>query len=462
MNADWPTRFIYVCSAGRGAVVNMLPVAHAGIDRVEQVFIFCGAYGPDTDDGNDRAEAVDPALRLARQLARLSNNRLSEAKRTVRIVYGSPVTISTWNQEMRALLADTERPDGKSLPVVLNLKGGTKEMSIGGVLGLSATGKDRGLLVTVSDQYARVQLVRPGRQDILPVRGADLDLPRYLETYGFREHIDPHPRRAHQQRAALEALYEAERDRIQAFARAFLPAAIEGWPLLRDLAQKHADANKGDRDFKPSGLISMPDSRPWPARDQLSRALKELQGFPGIDFDLDAGNAISGFQINTAAASRFLTGGWLEAALYLAVKDALGARNDVSVFTGLAICSEAKPGTQQVELDLAVMIGSQLVIVEAKSSQMTNAAAARIGDHALPVVENNKRMLGGQVCRALIVNPCVTLNWLENRPGAVTDRARRGGIELCLGSRAIDKAVDYIVDIAASRLASQDAGHPAG
>ena len=64
MQADWPERFIYVCNAGRAALVNALPLIHAGLDRVARVVVFCGADGPDTLNAAARAEAVDPALRL--------------------------------------------------------------------------------------------------------------------------------------------------------------------------------------------------------------------------------------------------------------------------------------------------------------------------------------------------------------------------------------------------------------
>ncbi|MGE4046217.1 MAG: DUF1887 family CARF protein [Acetobacteraceae bacterium] len=458
MPVEWPPRFIYVCNASRASLVNFLPVAHAGIESIDQAVIFCGASGPDTNDGNDRAEAVDPALRLARQLTRLSHDRLSLSQGSIQILYGSPVRVSAWDRKMRDLVTETAEPDGTGLPVVFNLKGGTKEMAIGGVLGLATAGA-RSFLVTVKDQYSLVECVRPGSQDILPVQGDDLDLERYLETYGFREHIDPDPGRSHQQRAVFEALCQAEKERIQAFAACMLPSAPSLWPLLHNALKDVFQAENAGSDFTNSRPIPLPS--PGNAHQtgtclQLEKALTALSGFPGLETDRNAAGNVTAFRITDAVAARFLTGGWLEATLYLALRDALGHRNDVTVAAGLALSPEDKPDDRETELDVAVIIGSQLIIIEAKCSVMTGHAAMRIGERSLPQVENNKRMLGGQVCRALIANPCITWPRLEHQKGAVIQRAQRGGIELFLGPTAVTDVVEYVVGIAQDRAQAQD------
>ena len=79
-------------------------------------------------------------------------------------------------------------------------------------------------------------------------------------------------------------------------------------------------------------------------------------------------------------------------------------------------------------------------------------AADQIGERSLPRVETNKRMLGGPVCRALIVNPCVTDEDMKKEHGIVVQRARRAGIELLLGPHSVDNVVHYIAELASSRV----------
>jgi len=63
---QWPERFVYVCNASRASLVNILPMVHAGIDRIEELVIFCGARSLHSKDANEIAEAIDPANRLRR------------------------------------------------------------------------------------------------------------------------------------------------------------------------------------------------------------------------------------------------------------------------------------------------------------------------------------------------------------------------------------------------------------
>lgn len=459
MPAEWPSRFIYICNAGRAALVNALPLMHDGLDRVTHVVVFCGAENAAaTSDSTDHAEAVAPAHRLHRLLSQWTSGRLSEARGTFRILYGSPTGVADWRSNMRSVLADLSGEPFSALPILYNFKSGTKEMAIGGATVLAAEAPVRGWLITVSDQLPRVERVTGDAQEALPVAGGHLDLPRYLELYGFREHIDTAPDQAHQQRAAFEALCIAEHERIAAFAGYFLPHAPDLWPVLQRMTRPADGTPPG------TGFIDIPKPDKSGLTPKichaLAAALGALHGFPGLEIALSAPGQCAKFRIADAVAARFLRGGWLEAAVFLALRQAVGGRNDVTIAAGLGLAPVEAPTRRETEIDVAILIGSQLLIIEAKSSTMTGQAAERVNERSLPMVEGNMRALLGQVGKALVVNPCVTAKSLRKQGGTVSQRSRRGGLDLFLGPTAIDDLVEYVKALAENDApaASDDGG----
>ena len=456
MPAEWPPRFIYVCNAGRAALVNALPLVHAGLQRVARVVVFCGAMGPEETDQTDRTEAIVPALRFSRLVSAWTGGRVSEARGTLTIMYGWPTSVADWRRNMRLVL---NGPDS-GLPILYNFKSGTKEMAIGGTTVLAAEAPGRGLPITISDQLPRVERVTGDAQEPLPVAGGHLDLPRYLELYGFREHIDPAPERAHQQRAAFEALCIAEHERIAAFAAYFLPHAPDLWPVLQRMTRPADGTPPG------TGFIDIPEPDTSGLTQKICRglaaALGALHGFPGLEIALSAPGQCTKFRIADAVAERFLRGGWLEAAVFLALRQAVGGRNDVTIAAGLGLAPVEAPHMRETEIDVAILIGSQLLIIEAKCSAMTGQAAERVNERSLPMVEGNMRALLGQVGKALVVNPCVTAGSLRKQGGTVIQRSRRGGLDLFLGPTAIDDLVEYVKALAENDApAASDDGQPA-
>ena len=97
-----------------------------------------------------------------------------------------------------------------------------------------------------------------------------------------------------------------------------------------------------------------------------------------------------------------------------------------------------------------MMIGSQLVIVEAKSSSMTGAAARDSGERSLAQVESTQRQLTGQVGRVFIINPCITEETLRKQQGAVIARTRQSGQELFVGPDAIERLVRRMAELIGS------------
>ena len=444
MAAEWPSRFVYICSAGRAALVHALPLVHAGLDRVARMIVFCGAIGPDETDSNDRAEAILPAFRFRDIVSRLTDGRISEANGTLIVLYGEPATVADWRSNMRQALDTLSREPDANLPVLFNIKCGTKEMAIGGAIALAAGAIGRGQLITVSDRLPRVERVTGNGQEPLPVAGGHLDLPRYLELYGYHEHVDRGRSRTHQQRAVFEALCASERERIQAFAARLMPRAPTLWPLLASMAWQSPDETHLESAAVPTLSPGETDAN----RIALALALGALHGFPGLDVDLDAAGRCTSFRATSAMAVRFLTGGWLEAHIYLVLRETLRDRNDILVAASLGLAATESPNIRDTEIDVAVMIGSQLLIVEAKSSTMTGKAAERAGERSLPAAESNMRALLGQVGKMLIVNPCVEAKTLK-QGGSVIPKTRRAGMDLFVGPEAVAELADYLRALAA-------------
>jgi hypothetical protein len=96
-------RFIYVCNATQAAVVNALPIVHAGLDRIAEVVIFCGAPKDiHIPDSRHTREAIEPANHLEAAIIKMAcGNGLSVERR-----YGdagdSPIGQGTCAQSSKA------------------------------------------------------------------------------------------------------------------------------------------------------------------------------------------------------------------------------------------------------------------------------------------------------------------------------------------------------------------------
>jgi len=426
-DAGWPEQFVYVCSATRAALVNMLPIIHADLHRVRGLVVFCGASGPDSPDGTAQAEAIEPAERLEKVLSSWTNGRLSAANGTVTTLYGDPGDFAAWRGNMGRVFEAFGSPEGTALPILFNIKGGTKEMAIGGILG--RTDEERFQIVTVRGEPLQVERVSRSRQAALPVQGRMLGLRQYLAIYGLWED-DGAP--GEMRRNGLESFYREQGRAIRAFAAAVLADAPRIAAALNRIAGG-CFSGPGGRTFESSNFGI---ATPLPAA-----AFVALDGFPGLAIGRDDHGTPVDCTIETEAAANFLRGGWLEALLYLEIADAMRKRNDVEIAASLRI--RLRNGANQIaEFDIAVLIRSQLHLIEAKTANMGSAVSAEAGERSFAQLDSMKRLLLGQVGKALIVNPRVTQAY--NLDG----RARRGGEELFLGRDAVEHAVERIRQLA--------------
>lgn len=438
---EWPEKFIYVCNATRASIINVLPMVHGGLDRIEEIFIFCGAPSDNTGDGTLQSEAVDPAHRLRRIGVEWSKGRLPYEK--IKVLFGDPNDIATWRAHMSTAGAHAER---QGLPILFNIKGGTKEMAIGGVLGTSGRGLQ---VITVRGTPFCVEAVLSDRQAPFP-NDRNLTLDEYLDAYDLTEH---NPR----ERQTLEQLYTENEDRIDELASIILKkldhtrqiaSALD--VITRPLFRSSA---KGRPTFLPGPIDPRTASISKAAADSLARALSKMDGLLGCAAVHDTSGRLLKLQITREDSVKFLKGGWLEAYLYNRLRSQLSSRSDVGIVANLGIGhrrADGRCGPRVAEIDVGVLVKSQLHIVEAKTASFTAKGAKDGGERSLAQIDSVKKQLIGQVGKVLIVNPRDDLQSVGRLGGDIDLRARRGGEELFLGTDAVERLVDRVKEIVAT------------
>ncbi|HEX5327827.1 MAG TPA: DUF1887 family CARF protein [Acetobacteraceae bacterium] len=419
----WPEQFVYVCSASNAAVVNMLPIVHAGLNRVRGVVVFCGA-DPGKPSGDEVAQAVRPARDLQAIMDELTSGGITEAAGNFRTLYGDSGDIAQWRANMGRVFTEFSRPDGSEHPVVFNIKGGTKEMALGGIIGRADDG--RFILVTVRGVPLRVEQVLRDGQVALPAEGRLLTLKQHLRIYGYMEHQATSPDLP---RPELEAWYLGNEERIRGFAEAVLPIAPRTAGFLNDKG-KDCLPGKNERDFV---------RQEFGVPRRLAAAFDALDGFDGFTITRDATGLPVSVAVENRHAAKFLNGNWLEAHLFLEIRRAVGGCAGVEIAANLGICEPGK--LRAAEFDVAILVRGQLHLIEAKTGEMYSAVGQQGAERSFSQLDSMKRALLGQVGKALIVNPRMTT------AGGVLDRALRGGEELFLGPDAVTDAMARIVQL---------------
>ncbi len=435
---DWPERFIYVCSAGQAAIVNVLPLFLAGPHRVASVIILLGSGG---NTNTNSREAHDPAARLERRIESWSGGTIP-----VFIRQGRAEDIPTWQAALDDILDDNDH----GLPIVLNLKSGTKEMSIGALLGLLGAPAGQRRFVTVSGSPSRVSFidVEAGMAH-QPATGSDsLPLNAYLGIYGFREVVSTPPSPARQRKGEAaprpaEQRARKHRSAIAAMAEGFLPQLPALWHQVNKGLMTVLPPNGPFRSgpiLPPLPEDAGPDAaaRRAAAHDLLAH-LVEVPGVTMRDGEVWA---------ETRRAAEFIQGGWLEAYLFNRLEAALKPFPRVSVAAGVHIAfveGEAQDDRSEIgEFDAAVMIGSQLHLVEAKLSNLTRGSENR--EKGLDQATRWRPLLGDHG-DFILMAPRQTEEDLRHA-GAILDSARAAGIYPALGPQAVDDTVARLVALA--------------
>ncbi|MGH7109573.1 MAG: Card1-like endonuclease domain-containing protein, partial [Stellaceae bacterium] len=350
--------------------------------------------------------------------------------------------IGDWTSRMRQVLDQNARQ--AKLPVIYNISGGTRQMLIGALYGCVADGtQTEKHLVQVVGEPLRSEFVDLNNSSEIPVaRGAELSLDQYLELYGIAN-ADP---AAHQNN---EQFFSKNRDTIERFASAILPRAPILAPVLAQ-ATSQVFPDRNDTNMFQRGTIDpwmSPIGQRTGSSADAAAALIALDGIGGLRRAAknDGKHVV---QATRRDGAMLVRSQWLEAVLFNRIKQCLGHLPYVSVAATVPLRLRSGAARDDLgEIDVAVMIRSQLHIVEAKFASF-GRRSRRSGEQSFAQLESLKRQLMGQYGRIVVVNPRETNATLSRAAGAFPDRARRAGIDLLLGPTAVDDAVQLLERLA--------------
>lgn len=189
--SEWPSKFVYVCNASQAAIVNVLPIAHAGMERISEIVVLCGARSANVDDPQLRREAIEPADRLEQFIRLFASSPAVVPKVSRR--FGDAGRFSEWTKHMEEIERKAHR---QGLRLVYNMTGGTKPMGIGACLAFRGA-KSPPVLVYVAGNPLRTEFI-DGTTQIEAPRQSELNIAQYLASYGITE-VDPAEREANEQ-----------------------------------------------------------------------------------------------------------------------------------------------------------------------------------------------------------------------------------------------------------------------
>lgn len=408
--ADWPERFVYVCSAGGAANVNIVPMLRAGRDRVAAVVILVGLANRNKPNASDKRHALDPADRIRT----FASTALGLEKDQIKIVLGHSDLITDWNNASDEIADFVQAHGGVA---VFNLTGGRVASKIGGMLGLMGRPEIHVQYLTVGLDDFTVRLVGPQasggfREVPLPVTNG-VDLATYLGTFGIAEQDEA-----------------ARRGRERAFADAIrttrqLDSALDD-PLFVD-AQKEL--------LRALPIPEKKDVKP-PISLQLNHAhLPVLQsafgGTPGVEWTNGE------LFIRSKHALEFLQGKWLEALAYNRACDAFRGSNSVKVAAAVEIArgKDAPPDATETDIDLVLLGNDQLSLIECKAI-VNPKGQLRKGIDTIAVRRDELVGPGG---KAFLVAPLLSARQIQR--GRYFEQARARNVRLLCGPDAINQLI---------------------
>lgn len=407
--AEWPERFVYVCSAGGAANVNIVPMLRAG-RRVAGVAILVGLSQPGKKNSSDFRFAVAPAQRIA---AYARESLGLEAAEIIKIESHADL-IGDW-QDKATELAHFIRARGGV--AVFNLTGGRVATKFGTMLGLALHKDIQVHYLTVGLEEFAVRLVsadRIGRlkERRLPVEdGVDLDT--YLGTHGLVEH-KPDKRR-HRETWLKENAEVAQR---------YLTASQQNWFRDFQVAILQRLPNTEGQDPSLPFVLNL-------ERGEAARLAELTAGLRGLECD---GNRVIFY---TADALKFVQGTWLEGGLLSRVTAEFAGRNSVSFAASVEIARAKSSSLTDGEIDLLVLSNDQLSIVECKAIVGTRRLKKDID--ALSAL---RAELCGQGGQALMVLPLLDRKKIYG--GGHAEHARERGVNLLFGPTALDMTMKLL------------------
>ena len=438
--SNWPDKFVYVCSIGQAAVVNALPLVHAGLARVAEIVVFCGARSEDTENTTDLSQAVNPMREFVAIMRKWCPSS------PIKVLYGDPDNMAVWYRHT----LDIARATTPERPIVLNLTGGRKQMSLGALSGWLNAPANARHLIFVAGKPLGVDFVDIATMEQSPAAAnQELTLDQYLNLYGMRE-IAPADRREKTQ------LHHDRKAIVEQFAAQVMPKIGVVQAILDKAARARQSAD--GRNFT-QGLVD-----PWEAgvgtqkqRQFAADSMRIFAGHAGLsEANNDNGQPV--LHASTQDGVDMLRGGWFETLVFNRLEQHFQDRNGVALLPNVRVAytttTALNPGAEIGEFDIAVMIQSQLHIVETKAAHISGSERGGMAK-ALAQIDKWKRSLLGQFGRIIVVQPRQTLEELETRGSTFLDRADHAGADLALGPDATDRTIALLEHLSQQHFSQQ-------
>lgn len=407
--ARWPDQFVYVCTAGGGANVNVAPMLHAGAGRVAGLVVMVPVTDRVKPSGPDRAQAILPAERLeayARRVLRLPEHRM-------RRVWGHPDLLGSWTGTLTEAATLARELDAE---IVFNITGGRKPATLGAILGQGGAGEVPVSLISIGVSSFTVRLVRVARDGTLDERplptSGRAGLDDYLASYGYRA----------VNRDAQLAWTDWMRRQNQVTRRIQKMTWPERQAAFRATHRATYERRRAPLPFQ----LSLPEN----ALPPLGPIIDGLEG---------AVLACDQLTIETNEARRFLAGHWLEALILGSVEARLGSRSDLQIFSGIEIARDMDQtgrnrSAAETEFDLVILGDDRLDLVEAK------AGADISGLHdAITKLGHYRTLLSGPAGAAWLVTPLVSRRILDEYD--LLAHAEAEGVNIYSGDGAVGRLV---------------------
>ncbi|MBV1868623.1 MAG: DUF1887 family protein [Marinosulfonomonas sp.] len=416
--ANWPNKFIYVCSAGGAAFVNWAPMMQAGKDSVAAVVVLCAVSNVETPTQADLTHALAPAERLRDYAV----NALGLNEDNFEIIYGHPDRFGDWQDVLNKVYDKAKAMD---CDIVFNVTGGRTPCKIGPILGFENPPAPPTLrMLFVGMAPIRMDIVEfDEEQGIVqtPLRVEQRTrLKDYLASYGIREVTRPERERS--QKAMRDVASVAEQVLATYQGLVTVRNRDDMRAAIRNIATRAANCSHFPAELKLSG-----DNANFLKKHGIFKSL------PGLK--LSRSNLAI---VQNKFAAEFISGKWLEAVIFSRLAKELKGKNDVEFGGGVKITLDNAETNEITDLDFLMLSDEKLDIVEAKAVTVTK----RFREGIVRLAEY-RNLLSGQAGQAWLVTPFLNRSDLEKDD--MIGHAQRAGIEILFGENAVEELVDKIL-----------------
>jgi Domain of unknown function (DUF1887) len=417
-----PESYIYVCSATKSAAVTLTPIYHLGKKRVKKVLILCGADDPENPKGNERNDAVLPAMRLCD----FAQKHLGlKVETDIVTINNDADDFAGWEAAAQAAILLSQQAG--DIPILVNLTSGTKQMShaIDHYLTLHdapwmrlLVGKrpaTASLIVPVGNGVKQYWFdnedeiaAQPPFDVLINAMGVDV-----IKSEALRI------KRSHFARGSETA------------ARLFTALATEdGWEAL------HAVNVANGNDKKSKNPLNINNHR-----DEIGKQSSKFNGNGGAalqNCDMIYGAAVgkeywNGGNLAKGNTRAFLTGGWLEQYILERVKEAVQGKRHFTLHSHVEvrIMDQTDPAH---EIDVLLQQDAVFHLIEVKSS----TSPKQFFDYAQKLAAIN-RAVAGRPAQSWIVAPYVRFENEDKREAAISRCLALWQVKLLTGADAIGK-----------------------